>query len=373
MKIVYLSNSYVPSRRANSIQVMKMCQAMSDCGNDVTLITKLCPPRQESGVTDDYYFYSVSPRFEIVKLPRPKTRGGGLRYSAAIFSFLLRQKDTIDLLYCRSLFGAWCGTRLKLPTILEMHGLITGKWALYLYPQIITADSFKRLVLISDGLKKDLQESNLLFARDTVVAHDGANPQNGNVVNETIVQTTPARLKLGYVGHLYPGKGMEIVYELAHRLPAVDFHVVGGTEQDVLRWQQKPLPDNLFFHGFVPQSELSRYYHQFDVLLLPPQRDVRGATGQSNLSRWMSPLKLFEYMSVGKPIISSELPVLAEVLCDRQNALLVPPEDIDGWIAAIHNLSIYPDLRQRLGEAARRDFLANYTWDARARKVLHGL
>ncbi len=87
----------------------------------------------------------------------------------------------------------------------------------------------------------------------------------------------------------------------------------------------------------------------------------------------MSPLKMFEYMAAGKPIISSDLPVLREVLEDGRNAILVPADDLAAWESAIHRLSGDPDLGLRLGEAARRDLHERYTWDARAGRVLDRL
>jgi glycosyltransferase involved in cell wall biosynthesis len=92
-----------------------------------------------------------------------------------------------------------------------------------------------------------------------------------------------------------------------------------------------------------------------------------------DISAWMSPLKLFEYMRRCKPIIASDLPVLREVLRDGENALLVAPTDPEAWRAAILRLLHDAGLRQALGKSARRDFREHYTWERRAEKVLAGL
>lgn len=84
-------------------------------------------------------------------------------------------------------------------------------------------------------------------------------------------------------------------------------------------------------------------------------------------------MKMFEYMAAGKAIVSSDLPVLREVLTHERNALLVPPDDVDAWATAVKRLIDDPELRRRLGETARADLLAHYTWEARAKKVLAGL
>ena len=77
MRILYVSGSYVPSRRASSMHVMRMCAALARRGHDVVLASKHCPARQEAGVDDDFAFYDVEPSFRLAKLPRPDRRGGG--------------------------------------------------------------------------------------------------------------------------------------------------------------------------------------------------------------------------------------------------------------------------------------------------------
>jgi len=87
----------------------------------------------------------------------------------------------------------------------------------------------------------------------------------------------------------------------------------------------------------------------------------------------MSPLKMFEYMAAGKPIIASDLPVLREVLAHEHNALLVPPQNLEAWLAAVRRLQDDEQLRQELGRTASREQASLYSWDARARTVLAGL
>jgi glycosyltransferase involved in cell wall biosynthesis len=83
----------------------------------------------------------------------------------------------------------------------------------------------------------------------------------------------------------------------------------------------------------------------------------------------MSPLKIFECMAHAKPIVSSDLPVLREVLTDEVNALLCDPDDIESWVNAIERLRKDQDLRARLAERARLDFDTNYSWAKRADKI----
>jgi glycosyltransferase involved in cell wall biosynthesis len=84
----------------------------------------------------------------------------------------------------------------------------------------------------------------------------------------------------------------------------------------------------------------------------------------------MSPLKIFEYMAAGKAIIASDLPTLREVLRDRDNALLVPPDDLDAWTRAVCELAADAAERQRLGARALSDFAGQHSWQARAHRIM---
>ena len=84
----------------------------------------------------------------------------------------------------------------------------------------------------------------------------------------------------------------------------------------------------------------------------------------------MSPLKMFEYMSSNRPIISSNLPVIKEVLINKENALLVEPDNLQDWRDAVQLLYQTESLRVQLAENAYKDYLNLYSWDKRAEALL---
>jgi glycosyltransferase involved in cell wall biosynthesis len=122
--------------------------------------------------------------------------------------------------------------------------------------------------------------------------------------------------------------------------------------------------------GFVPNADLPIYQAACDVLLMPYQRRVAASSG-GNIAPYLSPMKLFEYLACGRPIISSDLPVLQEVL-NPQNAILVPSDNREAWVKALRDLKTIPGLSERLGRQARCE-AAGYTWEMRARHILAGL
>ena len=87
-----------------------------------------------------------------------------------------------------------------------------------------------------------------------------------------------------------------------------------------------------------------------------------------DISEYNSPLKLFEYMAHKKSIISSDIPVLREVL-DEENSILVEPDNINAWANALNQMA-QPDLREKLSVKAHQDFLRYYTWQSRAKTIL---
>jgi glycosyltransferase involved in cell wall biosynthesis len=160
---------------------------------------------------------------------------------------------------------------------------------------------------------------------------------------------------------------------LAYLLPEITFLLVGGETAEIERFQEKITRldlHNIVFAGFVSNAELPVFQSVCDFLLMPYQAEVAGSSG-GEIARYLSPMKLFEYMACGRAILSSDLPVLREVL-NEHNSVLLPPDDVDAWTAAIRTLCADPAQRAQLGDRARQD-ASRYTWERRAEKVLEGL
>jgi glycosyltransferase involved in cell wall biosynthesis len=373
VRILYLSFSYVPSQRANSVHVMKMCQAMARLGHDVTLVAKR-PWRPRPADEDDFAPYGVAPIFQVRKLARPPLRGGDMVYTLLLAHLVLRSPD-VDLVYCRHPLGAWLAARLGRPTVLEMHGLRSGRWSHALIRSTLGSAGFRRLILLSAALERDMGAAALLPPKPLcIVAHDGAEPSPGPRGRQVDEPISPAKgAAVGYVGGFYHGRGLALLAKVARRMPGCSFHLVGGTRDRLRSLIGEKPPQNMICHGYLPHASLGEMYQRFDVLVMPFERRIAVAGGRIDTARWASPLKMFEYMAAGKAIASSDLPVLREVLEHERNALMLSPEDPDAWVAALDRLLGDAALRGRLGEAARRDLETTYTWDARARRVLQNL
>jgi len=386
MQIVYISNAVLPSRSANSIHVMKMCQAFARNGHDVTLIFPDSLNLEERGVDDIFSFYGVDECFKLSKVQWCPL------WLKTFFSNKLAQnilfviKRVIypliaagnarsfkpELIYSRFLPGCYWASRSETSIVFEHHAPASEfpMMSRMMFKKLIQQTNFKRLVVISKPLLLYYKEKFCLLNNRLLLAPDGA---------DEIVDVISTELKqshifnVGYTGHLYSGRGIELIEQLAQKLPDIGFHIIGGKEPLLSKWKAiSKFYSNLHLYGFISPRDISGYLVCMDVLLAPYQRCVNTGTGRNTVDR-MSPLKLFEYMATGKPMICSDLPVLHEVLEDKVNALFCNPDSVDEWVEAIDKLKNSKELSLRIGNKAREIFLEKYTWKIRAENVLNGI
>jgi glycosyltransferase involved in cell wall biosynthesis len=364
VNILYLSGFVIPSRAAHGVHVMKMCQALARQGHEVTLLA-YGPKR---GATEDVYrYYGVDETFVVKQIPVARIRGATLLSLPRLYRELKVYNRRDTLVYARSIYGAFLAARMGFRIIYEAHAPPPHALTHWLEKRLLRKEEFQKLIVISESLKRTYL-STFGPIRHIEVCRDAADiPSVGSAVDYPWPGRT-GRLQVGYAGHLFRGRGIEIILGCAERLPQHDFHIVGGREQDIRYWRGQG-GANVHLHGFVPPSLVPVVLSQCDVLLLPAQKGLRVVGKNIDISGCMSPMKLFEYMAARKAIIASDLPVLREVLHEG-NSLLVRPDDLDGWTAGIRACED-PRRRDRLAAAAYEEFLAKYTWEIRAARALH--
>jgi glycosyltransferase involved in cell wall biosynthesis len=121
------------------------------------------------------------------------------------------------------------------------------------------------------------------------------------------------------------------------------------------------LGDRTEMPGTVSQARVAEELARASVVVVPFLRSAM-------TERHTSPLKAFEAMAAGRPIVASDLPSSREVLRDGENALLVPPGDTAALAAALRRLAEEPALAARLARCAFAE-APRYSWDARARSL----
>lgn len=174
---------------------------------------------------------------------------------------------------------------------------------------------------------------------------------------------------LGFVGGLRPWHGVEalptLLEKLVHRYRGLRLVIAGdgplrGELEHTLK--ERGLTRSVVFTGWLPHEEVAGLIRQFDVALAP--------YSQPEHAFYFSPLKLFEYMSCGVPVVAAALGQIAEIVRDGETGLLYPPDELDALTEACDRLLADPALRQRLGQAAAKEIRGLYTWDQNAARVV---
>lgn len=374
------TTSKIPSGTANSIQVLMACQGLVQLGHQLDLTF----PGQETpsfGEVRAHYDLHCEP-FMLQALPSRRA----LRRLDFCISSLYRGATQIkpDVYYTWTLQLAALAASLPLgisnkPIVYEMHDLPTGTFGERWARRFVRANHPKRIVFITQALcdrfRERFPESK---EEDCVIAPNGINLEEF----EDLPDRMTAKQRLGLpldrpivscTGHLYPGRGAPLFLELAAEFPEVLFYWFGGTDDAVAEWRALVAERNLtnvVFYGFVKKADVPMVQAASDIVVMPYEKTIAGSSG-GNSAAICSPMKMFEYMAVGRPILSSALPVIREVL-NESNAYFAEPESLASWRAALQRMLDEPEEAAKRTETAKRDVL-EYTWKKRAEKILDAL
>ncbi len=370
-RVFYIGSPEIFSKGASAIHIMKMCQAMGRLGIRTTL---LIPAYRTPG--EMFQYYGVESNFRIVSFPYfGNTTVRNISHGVRASVYAGKRRKEFDLAVTRNIVFASIATNiLGVPTVYDAHHpLVTGARVLF--------NSFKRskrLVRFSTN-SRGLGEIYLgegLPLEKLVVAHNGVDLEG----YRSLPDKSRARADLGlppdkkivcYAGNIYEGRGIEHLIDIAPGMSGVLFLIVGGLESDVRRCRslaREKRAENIKFTSYVHHNTVPLYLAASDVLVMPytSQMTIRGGT----LARdFTSPIKLFEYMASGRPIVATSIPSVSEILRDGVNAILVPPDSPEAIEAGIKRALDDPALAKALSERASSDAVG-YTWEARAKKLL---
>jgi len=175
------------------------------------------------------------------------------------------------------------------------------------------------------------------------------------------------RVVIGFVGTLKPWHGTDLLLRAAPGLlDAARIEICGtGPEQPRLEAlaDELGITEHVRFHGAVPPSEVPNLLRDFDIAVAPyPPGD-----------HYFSPLKVYEYLAAGLPVVASAIGSLPELLHHGEVGVLVPPGDPIVLASALRSLVDDPGRRAELGHRARRLAVAEHSWQRRCRDILEQL
>jgi glycosyltransferase involved in cell wall biosynthesis len=362
MKILYISNSRLPTEKAHGVQIMKTCEALAQAGHQVTLTTT---NRNNTLKEDPFDYFNVKRIFTIRKIPSldfvPYGKWGFLiqSFSFALCTTLFTLFHDYDVVYSRDQYSLYVLSFFRKNFIWEVH---EGDYDFVVRRVIKNAQG---LAPISYGLKHfyethGVSQNSSLVVPDAVDVEEFITTAPKAMLQKELDVPTDLPLVM-YIGKLDDWKGYRIVLDAGKLLEgSIRVVIIGGGNEQV-EHLKKEYPHALF-KGYLPYRDLPRNQRAADILVIPN-------SAKEDVSRlYTSPLKVFAHMASGVPIIASDLPSIREAL-NETNAYLIEPDNAEALAEMIKKVLSEPTHAHMVAMKAQHD-VRNFSWNSRAEKII---
>jgi len=369
-KLIYITNTRIPSEKANSYQSMQMCNSFAKVYDKVEMWvpnginTKEMKPYENN----PYKFYGIKNTFDIKRLltidywwihnlnQRIWSHFGAITFASTVL-FKLKKENSTTPIFTRDWYV------LKILLLGKRLGFIKHK---IFYEAHKFSDRLIENYKKCDGLvviNKYLQELHYEKGITNILeSHDGVNfDEYKEITNYTYEKKD--KYTLVYTGNLFKWKGVHtLVDSLKYVNENIELIIVGGSNEvldDFKKYVDDIGLEDIIFTGHIPKQETIKYVQKADILFLPN-------SAKDKMSFYTSPLKLFEYMAAKRPIIASNLPSICEILEDNKNATLFEPDNPKDLADKI-NWTLENDCTDIVKQAF--EDVQKYTWDKRAENI----
>lgn len=369
MSLIYISQNRIPSDKGYAIQIMKMCEAFSILGINIKLFV-LTYGNNRNDKKDLFEYFNIKKTFPIFNIETPFIiRLGKLGYiiQGIFFSLKIIFKKDInkkDIIYTRDWIPSIIFSLLGYKVYFEIH---THHGS---FGSIIAEKLSSGIVVISKGLKdfyvqKGFNEKNIFIAPSGVDINEFEENGPKKDIRQELGLKQDIKIAL-YTGHLYEWKGIETLIKASKCInDNIKIVCIGGTEYDIERIKKDPRlvqNNSIYFLGSRPFKDIALYMRSADVFLLPN-------SNKSIISeRFTSPLKLFSYMAMKKPIVVSDLPSMREIV-DEDMVYFFESENENSLIGAIEtSLNNDNDRLSKINNSYNK--VKDYSWLNRGNRLL---
>jgi glycosyltransferase involved in cell wall biosynthesis len=376
LKILY--HHRTRSKDGQDVHISELINALRKLGHEVMVVAPAAVERAKFGAD--------SGAVEVLKRFAPRFAYELMEFAYSLIAYQRLRRAVLafrpDCLYERyNLFlpaGVWIKKAFGLPMLLEVNGPLYEERTRYggIALQRLARWSQRYVwrsadfVLPVTGVLADIVLAAGVPKQRIAVIPNGIDPDRfcKNAVSTEEAKSKLGlghRMVLGFTGFVREWHGVDRVVDLiADRTAGAPLHllVVGdGPARESLetRARRRGIADRVTITGIVSREHVAGYIAAFDIALQP------------SVVPYASPLKLFEYLAMGRAIVAPASPNIMEVLADGQNAVLFDPSQAGGMLRAIERICNDGELRRRVADGARNTIVRRrLTWDNNAGRVV---
>ena len=368
MKIHYLATSNIPSKTANSLQIIKMCEAFSLIGNNISLII----PNLNCINKPIGSYYDLKKKINIHKVGKKMKFISGINHLLLPLKIIKKSYELgSDLIITRNLLICLILIILKKKHIFEIHddlqssGKILSK--IFKYLNLLNSSILIKVIFITKNLKNfiknkyNYKNNNFLILPDATDIK--SNTKNIKFKNKKIK-------KIGYFGSIYDSRGIQLIIKLSQIDIKNKYYIYGGSKKEISKIK-KNNSKNLNIHPQISYRDVKKKINKMDILLMPYTNRSTFSGDYGNIIDFMSPMKMFDYLGAGKVIISSEIRVLKEILKNNYNSILVKDYlNVLSWKKVIEKIDLSSSFVKKLCNNAEYTG-QKYNWIDRAKKIIN--
>jgi len=387
MRAAYIHSELFPSDSAGTVFVLNTCIGMAQAG----IRTHLIVPQSSKAKTQEFlrnHPASSVPGLRITDIKGLDRRKGLFRFSwrglfyrnAYEYLVELNSATPIDVVISRDLrfLDFYLSRSRRLPAVYEAHNFyadVEGKWP---DPELVEGHKLRQeqklaevergvvgnvhsLIFLSRAMKKAFEDHYRKMA-PSVVAHSGLHAQPLDRL------PSPESRTVCYVGKLHPHKGLRLLLQAVAKMPGdVSLLVVGGDaylEENREMARSLGIDRRCRFSGFVPNHRIPELLADCSVGAVPLM--------DCFYNRYLtSPMKVFDYIAAGLPLVAPDFPLFEEILTHEENALFFAPNSADDLARCLSVLLEDRGLYKKLQENQLK-LCSKYTWQKRG-EIIRGL
>ena len=356
-KINYVHFSSIPSSLPSSLQVIKTCENLSKNNYNVTLIK----PGTGNKKFSIKKYYGLKHEVDIKEFSSIDSFPQGLKfylYSFYCLFFIVKIKDSITI--SRSYFICYLLLLFRQKVILEIHHDITGESRvtkfILKYLNFLNNKNLLNIVAVTRSVKNLFVNKYKVKSKKITVLPSGSSIK----INLKPNLNYNKRMKIGYFGSISPSKGINTIIKLSKIDRDNDYYIYGGLKNEINKLRKKNTNKNLYLNENVPYINLTKIMIKMDILTIPYTKKIKSAGEVDDISKYTSPLKLFDYLAVGKMIISSDLKVLREVISSKNALFIKNFENVFEWKK---NIIMAKNEKQKIFIMSRNNFKLSKQYD----------